>query len=81
MLVYFWGDFSTFASLFVEKWAGFISHIYVFCFDFVFSWAGLKTVCHYSESKFASNESKNFLFQGHDIQYKNKGIESRCMKF
>lgn len=34
MLVYFWGDFSTFASLFVEKWAGFISHIYFFCFDF-----------------------------------------------
>lgn len=38
MLVCFLGDFSTLASLFVEKWASFISHMYfVFCFLYFFN--------------------------------------------
>lgn len=48
-----------------------------------FNRAGLKPFYCYGQSRFASNERENFLFQGPDIQNKTKGIESgsRCMNF
>lgn len=50
---------------------------------FFFNRAGLIPVYRYSQSRFASNERENFLFQGPDIQKKTEGIESgsRCMNF